>query len=63
MLSEIPIVALSANTLVGDMRRSLECGMDAHMTKPIDVPRFIDEVRRAARKRKKQLTSGENMIK
>ena len=63
VLSEIPIVALSANTLVGDMRRSLECGMDAHMTKPIDVPRFIDEVRRAARKRKKQLTSGENMIK
>lgn len=46
----IPIVALSANTLVGDMRRSMESGMDAHLTKPIDVARFMEEVHRAVRR-------------
>lgn len=50
MLATIPIVALSANALVGDMRRSMESGMDAHLTKPIDVVRFMEEVRRTVRR-------------
>jgi len=45
-LSSIPIVALSANTLVRDMRRSMDCGMNAYLTKPIDVPQLLEQIRR-----------------
>jgi len=59
-LANIPIVALSANTLVRDMRRSMECGMNAYLTKPIDVPQLLEEIRRATQK---QLTSEKNVLK
>lgn len=35
--SRIPIIALSANALERDKRLSLECGMNAHLTKPMDI--------------------------
>jgi len=34
--SKIPIIALSANALLGDKEKSLEVGMNEHITKPID---------------------------
>jgi len=34
--SELPIIALSAHSLPEDMEKSLECGMNDHITKPID---------------------------
>ena len=34
--AEIPIYALSADAFVEDERSSLECGMNGHLTKPID---------------------------
>ena len=37
-LSQIPIVALSANVFESDIRRSYDAGMEAHLAKPIDVP-------------------------
>lgn len=62
-LAGIPIIALSANGLEGDVRRSLESGMDAHLTKPIDIPRLLEKIRTiVGRRREKQLTSGENVI-
>ena len=36
-LANIPILALSANTFESDRKASLECGMDAHLSKPLDV--------------------------
>ena len=41
-LSHIPIIALSADAFESDKRQSIEIGMDAHLTKPIDVPLLLD---------------------
>ncbi len=45
-LAHIPIVALSANAFESDKRMSIESGMDAHLTKPIDVPVLLDTITR-----------------
>lgn len=42
VLSSIPIVALSANTFDEDRKMSAESGMNAHMAKPIDVPKILE---------------------
>lgn len=41
-VSRIPIVALSANSFEEDIRRSMECGMNAHLPKPIDISRLLE---------------------
>ncbi len=41
-LAHIPIIALSADAFESDKRLSIECGMDAHLTKPIDVPLLLE---------------------
>lgn len=35
--SSIPIIAMTANAFNEDMRKSEECGMNGHLTKPIDM--------------------------
>ena len=46
-LANIPIVALSAKTLLRDVSRSLESGMDLHLTKPISVSNLLEAIRKA----------------
>ena len=41
-LSGIPIVALSANAFDEDRRQSIRSGMNAHMAKPVNMPRLIE---------------------
>lgn len=41
-LANIPIIALSANAFPEDQQRSLESGMDAHFSKPIEIDGLID---------------------
>lgn len=36
-LAEIPIIAVSANTFEEDRRKALESGMNAHLSKPLDM--------------------------
>ena len=37
VLADIPIIALSANAMESDWRRSRACGIDEHLTKPMDL--------------------------
>lgn len=43
-LAQIPIIALSANAFESDKRMSIESGMDAHLTKPIDIPLLLETI-------------------
>ena len=43
---EIPIIALSANAFEEDIQRSLQAGLDAHLTKPVEVDVLFDTLQR-----------------
>lgn len=43
-LSQIPIIALSANAFESDKQISLESGMNEHLTKPIDIPLLLNTI-------------------
>lgn len=44
-LAGIPIIALSADAFEADKQKSIECGMNAHLTKPIDLPLLLNTIR------------------
>lgn len=50
LLSEIPVIALSANAFESDRRMSIESGMNAHLTKPIDIPLLLETIVKTAKK-------------
>ena len=39
---EIPIIAMSANAFQEDVERSLNAGMNAHTTKPIEIEKLVE---------------------
>ena len=39
--AEIPIIAMSANAFQDDVERSLNAGMNAHTTKPIEIEKLV----------------------
>jgi signal transduction histidine kinase/CheY-like chemotaxis protein len=42
----LPIIALTANAMVGDEARCLQAGMDGYVSKPIDIARLLAEIER-----------------
>jgi PAS domain S-box-containing protein len=44
VLSQIPIIALSANVFESDKQMSLESGMNGHLAKPIDIPLLLSTI-------------------
>lgn len=51
-IAAVPIVALSANAFESDKKLSMEYGMDAHLTKPVDIPLLLQTVASVMRSRK-----------
>ncbi len=51
-IAAVPIVALSANAFESDKKLSMEYGMDAHLTKPVDIPLLLQTVAEVMRSRK-----------
>lgn len=44
-LQDIPIVAVTANAMASDKKKSFEAGCDGFITKPIDIKKFGRQVR------------------
>jgi two-component system cell cycle response regulator DivK len=44
-LGDVPLVAITANVLVGDRERCLEAGCDEYLPKPLDIRRLRELMR------------------
>lgn len=51
--SHIPIIAMTADAFSEDVKRCLDCGMDAHVSKPIDVQEVMRLLEKFTGQRKK----------
>jgi len=49
-LQDIPILAVTANVMHGDRKRTLDAGCDGYIQKPIDVDQLPYQVRTALKK-------------
>jgi len=59
-LKDIPVLAVTACAMKGDKERMLEAGCDGYIAKPINIPNFLQEVRRFLKVERYRL---ENILK
>ena len=43
-LSNIPVLAITANVMKGDRERTLQAGCDGYIDKPIDIDKFYETI-------------------
>jgi signal transduction histidine kinase len=55
----IPIIAVTVNTLQGDRKRSLACGCDGYIAKPIDIHTFPQKVKEYIRGKRERIQASE----
>ena len=48
----IPIIAMSANAFDDDLKKSVECGMNGHLSKPVEVDKLYQMLDEAIRNKK-----------
>ena len=53
-LSNVPIIALTANVMRGDRERTLEAGCDGYIQKPIDVDLIPQQINQFLANRKRE---------
>jgi CheY-like chemotaxis protein len=41
---QVPIIAMTANVFKEDVNKSLACGMDAHLGKPLDLDEMVQVI-------------------
>ena len=44
--ADIPIIAMTADAFSEDIQRCLDCGMNAHIAKPIDIKEVARQLRK-----------------
>jgi two-component system, cell cycle response regulator DivK len=49
--AHICILALTGHTLPGDRKRALDAGCDGYISKPLDIPDFIEQIETSLAKR------------
>lgn len=52
-LADVPIIAVTANVMKGDMEETLAAGCDGYIPKPIDIDRFPEEIEYFLRAKRK----------
>lgn len=55
----LPIIAMTANAFVDDIREAIDSGMDAHIAKPVRMDTLKDTIQEVFEKRKQQGTDEE----
>lgn len=55
----IPIIAVTVNALKGDRKRSLACGCDGYIAKPIDIHTFPQRIKEYIRGKRERLHAAE----
>jgi len=43
--AHIAVLALTGHTLPGDRERALSAGCDSYISKPLDIPNFLDQIK------------------